>query len=95
MSPQVVFVALSGKMVLEVAASGTYGFIIWVRNGNALGASSAAPAELSEFVHFSEIFVREPATASDYGLYDITYSGSGGAGVEIQVASTGIQQQKY
>ncbi len=88
------FVALSGKMVLEVAASGTYGFIIWFRNGNALGGSSAAPAEPSEFVNFFEIFVREPATASDYGLYDITYSGSGGVGVEIQVAPTGTQQQK-
>ncbi len=51
-SPQVVFVALSGKMVLEVAASGTYGFIVWNRNGNALGGSIAAPALLSEFVNF-------------------------------------------
>ncbi len=76
-------------MVLEVAGSGTYGFIIWIRNGNSLGGSSAAPAELSEFVNFFEIFVREPATASDYGLYDITYSGSGGVGVEIQMAPTG------
>ncbi len=79
-------------MVLEVAASGTYGFIIWTRNGDVFG-SSAAPADPSEFVNFFEIFVREPATASDYGIYDIRYSGSGGEGVEIKVAPTGTQQK--
>ncbi len=61
-----------------MAASGTYGFIIWIRNGNTLGGSSAAPALLSEFINFSEIFVREPATASDYGVYDVIYNGRGG-----------------
>ncbi len=90
MSPPIVYVPLSGKIVLEVAVGGTYGFIVWHRNGNTLGFSSA-PAQLSEFVNFFEIFVREPAASSDYGIYLIKFSGSGGIGVEIQVAPTGMQ----
>ncbi len=86
-SAPIVFVSLPGKIVLEVVASGTYGFIYWTRNRYTLGVS--APALLSEFVNFFEIFVREPAVSSDYGVYEVVYSGRGGLGVEIQVVPTG------
>ena len=74
--------------MLEVSASGGYGGLVWSRDGNTLG-TSAAPAPLSEFTNFFEIFVREPTTTSDYGIYDISYSGQGGVGTEILVEPPG------
>ena len=74
--------------MLEVSASGGYSGITWNRDGNALG-TIAAPALLSEFTNFFEIFVREPTTTSDYGAYDISYSGQGGVGTEILVVPPG------
>ena len=74
--------------MLEVSASGGYSGIVWSRDGNALG-TGAAPASLSEFTHFFGIFVREPTTTSDYGAYDVSYSGGGGVGIEILVVPPG------
>ena len=89
-SPIVVFIIPPEKLVLEVSASGGYSSIVWSRDGNALG-TPAAPAVLSEFTHFFEIFVREPTTTSDIGLYDISYSGAGAIGAGIIVTSPGMQ----
>ncbi len=75
--------------MLEVSSEGEYDNIVWNRDAATLGASSLAPAELSEFVNFFEIFVREPTSTSDHGLYDIFYSGGGGLGTTIAVASPG------
>ena len=74
--------------MLEVSASGGYSGIVWNRDGCALG-TTAAPALLSEFTNFFEIFVREPTTTSDYGAYDVVYSGQGGVGTEILVVPPG------
>ena len=74
--------------MLEVSASGGYSGIVWSRDGNAIG-TTAAPALLSEFILFFEIFVREPTTTSDYGAYDIIYSGAGGVGTTILVVPPG------
>ena len=74
--------------MLEMSASGGYSGIVWSRDGNALG-SVAAPALLSEFTHFFEIFFREPTTSIDYGTYEITYSGSGGIGTATTVLPSG------
>ena len=74
--------------MLEVSASGGYSGIVWSRDGSALGTTEA-PASLNEFTHFFEIFVREPTTTSDYGAYDIIYSGEGGVGTEILVVPPG------
>ena len=74
--------------MLEVSASGGYGSIVWSKDGTALG-STAAPATLSEFTNFFEIFVREPTSSSDYGSFDISYSGGGGVGTTISVVSPG------
>ena len=74
--------------MLEVSTSGGYSGIIWIIDGSALG-TTAAPASLSEFTHFFEIFVREPTTTSDYGQYDVMYSGQGGVGTEILVVPPG------
>ena len=77
-----------------MSASGGYSGIVWCRDGSALGTTNA-PASLSEFTNFFEIFVREPTTTSDYGTYDITYSGQGGVGTEILVVSPGKKLIKY
>ena len=74
--------------MLEVSASGGYSSVVWSRDGSALG-THAAPAVLSEFTLFFEIFVREPTTTSDYGAYDIIYSGGGGVGTTILVVPPG------
>ena len=79
--------------MLEVRTSGGYGSIVWSRDGNAL-ITSAAPALHSEFTHFLEIFVREPTTTSDYGLYDVVFSGEGGVGTSILVVPPGINVDK-
>ena len=74
--------------MLEVSTSGGYSGIVWSRDGNPLG-TTAVPASLSEFTNFFEIFVREPTTTSDYGAYDVVYSGQGGVGIEILVVPPG------
>ncbi len=74
---------------MEVSSEGEYDNIIWNRGAVTLDSSSTAPAELSEFVNFFEIFVREPTTISDYGFYTIFYSGAGSVGTTIAVVSPG------
>ncbi len=86
-SPQVVFHSIPNKLVLEISSEGEYDNIAWSRNGTALGTS--VTVQLSEFVNFFEIFVREPTSISDHGFYDITYFGAGGIGTEIAVVSPG------
>ncbi len=75
--------------MLEVSSEGGYDNIIWNRDAVTLASSSIAPAKLSEFVNFFEVFVREPTTTSDYGFYEIFYSGYGGLGTTIAVVSPG------
>ena len=88
-SPPAIILRPPEKLALEVSASGRYSGISWSRDGFAIG-TTAAPALLSEFTNFFEIFVREPTTTSDYGTYDISYNGQGGVGTEILVVSSGI-----
>ncbi len=83
-SPPIIYLQIPQKLVLEVSGSGSYGFIVWSRNGESLGTSNSQ-TQLSEFVNFFEIFVREPTTNTDYGIYNVSYSGSGGSGTEISV----------
>ena len=79
--------------MIEVKASGGYHGINWNRDYNVLGTSSA-PALLSEFTHFFEIFVREPTTTSDYGIYEVVFSGAGGVGTYILVVPAGMNVDK-
>ena len=60
--------------MLEVAAAGYYNWLLWQRNGNTLSVLPTAPFYLSfqELPHFFEIFVREPTTADDLGVYVAT-----------------------
>ncbi len=84
-----VFHTVPNKLVLEVFSEGEYDNIVWNIGIATLGASLAAPAKLSEFTNFFEIFVREPTKISDYGFYTVFYSGAGGVGTTIAVVSPG------
>ncbi len=80
-SDSFVFLHPPEKLVVEVTATGIYTDIVWTRNAQTHG-------KLSEFTNFFEIFVREPTTMSDYGEYNIFFSGAGGVGRTIFVVPT-------
>ena len=88
-SPHVIFLKPPEKLVLEVKTSGGYSGVVWSRDGNTLG-TGAAPAPLSEFTNFLEIFVHILTTTNDYGTYDVSYTGEGGIGTNIIVAPPGL-----
>ena len=67
-SPQVIVLNPPEKLVIETRASGGYQHYDWVRNGDPVNTGSFA-ATLAEFLNFFEIFVREPTTMDDLGVY--------------------------
>ena len=74
-SPATVVLNPPEKLVLEVEASGAYNVIEWDRNG----VESSATAEGTdfqvqqpeEFPNFYEIYVRDPTTTDDLGIYTV------------------------
>ena len=67
-SPQVIVLSPPEKLVMETRASGGYQHYDWTRNGVPFGTGSF-PATVEEFPNFFEIFVREPTTTDDLGVY--------------------------
>ena len=61
------------KLVLEVRATGRYDLIDWRRNGAAFFSSNFLVA-LQDLPNFFEIFVREPTTRDDLGVFAVTLS---------------------
>ena len=59
------------KLVIETRASGGYQQFDWTKNGNVFTAAQGQPftVTLQEFPNFFEIFVREPTTTNDLGVY--------------------------
>ena len=72
-SPRVIVLDPPEKLVLETRASGGYQWIDWTKNGNAFTLAQGQPftITLQEFPNFFEIFVREPTTANDLGVYEV------------------------
>jgi len=71
---------------MEVRASGGYEDIIWLK-----GNGFIPDTTLNEYVHFFEVFYRDPTTTSDYGSYEALYFGAlAGEGAEILVVPTGM-----
>ena len=68
-SPQVIVLNPPEKLVIETRASGGYLHYDWTRNGQPYG-SLGFPVTPEEFPNFVEIFVREPTTMDDLGVYD-------------------------
>ena len=87
-SPGVIVLDPPEKLVIETRASGGYGQFDYVRNGNPFGSSSFT-VTLQEFPNFFEIFVREPTTANDLGVYEVE------AGPEVDFTVTPYSEYMY
>ena len=72
-SPQVIVLDPPEKLVIETRASGGYRQFDWVKNGNAftLAQGQLFTVMLQEFSNFFEIFVREPTSTNDLGVYEV------------------------
>ena len=74
MSPSsIIILRPPDKLVLEVRATGQYNVIEWRRN-TASFFSSTFPVTLQELPNFFEIFVREPTTRDDLGVFTVILS---------------------
>ena len=79
-SPKAIILRPPEKLIIEVEATGRYEFISWSRNGNQFSNITthqffvrfpfAFPTS-SELANYFEIFVREPSTESDFGVYEV------------------------
>ena len=72
-SSQVIVLDPPEKLVIETRASGGYRQFDWTRNGEAFTTMPGQPftVTLQEFPDFFEIFVREPTTVNDLGVYEV------------------------
>ena len=79
------------KLVIETSASGEYRQFDWIKNGNVFTTAQGQPftVTLQEFPNFFEIFVREPTTTNDLGVYEVDLTLNTGPQIpEIQFAVT-------
>ena len=79
-SPEAIILRPPEKLVIKVEATGRYESISWSRNGNLYSEMMTNPFFVrfpnvfptsSELVNYFEIFVREPTTESDFGVYEV------------------------
>ena len=72
-SPRVIVLDPPEKLVLETRASGGYRQFDWQRNRNEFTTRQGQPftVTIQEFPNFFEIFVCEPTTANDMGVYEV------------------------
>ena len=94
MSPTAIVIRPPEKLVLEVRATGRYNFINWKRNGASFTSGGTFQPQIpEEFPHFYEIYVHEPTTTDDVGLYEVDLVPSQGQQapdeVEFAVATPG------
>ena len=78
-SPSIVILRLTDKLVLEVTATGRYNRIIWARNGLVL-EGVAFPNGSDHFTNFNEVYFTEPATMIDFGVYEVLTHPIGASG---------------
>ena len=67
--------------MLETRASGQYERIVWSRNGVVYGEPGFAIAVSmpQEFPEFHEMFVRDPTSSDDFGVYSVTLTPANGS----------------
>ena len=89
-SPRVIVLDPPEKLVIETRASGGYQMFDWNKNGNEFTLTPGRPftVTLQEFLNFFEIFVREPTTTNDLGVYWVDIVGGQPQIPEIQFAVT-------
>ena len=78
--PEAIILRPPEKLMIEVETTGRYEAIFWSRNGNQFSPTMTDPFFVrfpnvfptsSELPHYFEIFVREPTTESDFGVYEV------------------------
>ena len=96
-SPGVIVLEPSEKLVLETRASGGYREFEWNRNGNPFMLGSGLfPIALQEFSNFFEIFVRNNTTVNDLGVYEVgLVLGTGQTGQAPEVDFTVTPYSEY
>ena len=90
-SPRVIVLDPPEKLVIETSASGGYVQFEWQRNGNlftVIPGTSPFIVTIQEFPNFFEIFVREPTTVNDLGVYEVELVGGQPQVPEIEFAVT-------
>ena len=72
-SSQVIVLDPPEKLVIETRASGGYQQSEWSKNMNPFTTAQGQPFTVTfqEFPNFFEIFVREPTTVNDLGVYEV------------------------
>ena len=73
-TPYVIVINPPEKLFLEVESSGAYARFGWSRNGVRFSTAEAAvfQATPERFIHYYEIYVRDPTTISeDLGIYHV------------------------
>ena len=97
-SSQVIVLEPPEKLVIETRASGGYQQLDWIKNGNVftLSPGQLFTVTLQEFPNFFEIFVREPTTANDLGVYEVDLVLNSGPQVHVpEVDFTVTPYSKY
>ena len=97
-SPRVIVLDPPEKLVIETRASGGYRQFDWVKNGNPFTLAEGQPftVTLQEFTNFFEIFVREPTTANDMGVYEVDLAINTGSQIPLlDFAVTPYSKYKY
>ena len=97
-SPEVFVLSPPEKLVIETRSSGGYREFYWTKNGNPFTLAQGQPftVTLQEFSNFFEIFVREPTTADDLGVYEVELIINTGSQVpEIQFIVTPYSKYTY
>ena len=80
-SPEAIILRPPEKLVIEVETTGRYEVIFWSRNGNQFSEMidqffvrfPFVSSTSSELANYFEIFVREPTTESDFGVYEVQF----------------------
>ena len=97
-SSQVIVLDPPEKLVIETRASGGYRQFDWTRNGEAFTTMPGQPftVTLQEFPNFFEIFVREPTTVNDLGVYEVDLiPNSGPQSPEVDFTVTPYSKYMY
>ena len=79
-SPEAIILRPPEKLVIEVEATGRYEAILWRKNSNLFSETTTNPffvrfpnpsGASNELANYFEIFVREPTTEDDFGVYEV------------------------